>query len=202
MLSFHKKYAKDIYSQNGEDGVIEELIKRLGIRQGVVVEFGAHDGTFCSNSRHLIERGWRAFLLEADHDLFQKCVKLHINNDKVCTSHFFVSADNVNNLLPNVCNVLSIDVDGIDYRIWDAYRGNPDIVIIEINSSLPPESELRGDPQRGSSFRSMVMLGQRKGYFPICHCGNIIFVLEEFRYLFPEFDILVRSEEYFNTSWL
>lgn len=202
MLSFHKKYAKDVYSQNGEDGVIEEILQRLGIRQGVVVEFGAHDGTFCSNSRHLIERGWKAFLLEADHDLFQKCVKLHINNDKVCTGHFFVSPDNVNNLLPNVCNVLSIDVDGIDYHIWDAYRGEADIVIIEINSSLPPDSDLRGDSQRGSSFASMVVLGSKKGYFPVCHCGNIIFLLEKYRPLFPEIPPFVFSKQYFNTSWL
>lgn len=202
MLSFHKKYAKDVYSQNGEDGVIEEVLQRLGIRQGVVVEFGAHNGMFCSNSLALIRNGWSAFLIEGDGGLYIECCNLHKVNTNVWCYNIFVTPENVNELLPSKCEVLSIDVDGIDYHIWDAYRGEADIVIIEINSSLPPDSDLRGDSQRGSSFASMVVLGSKKGYFPVCHCGNIIFLLEKYRPLFPEIPPFVFSKQYFNTSWL
>lgn len=202
MLTFHNKYAEDVYSQNGEDGVVREILLRLGIEKGVVVEFGAHDGTFCSNSRHLIEKGWKAFLIEADNDLFEKCVRLHSDNGRVFIGYSFINPHNVNDILPNTCDVLSIDVDGIDYDIWDAYQGDAKVVIIEINSSLEPTSELMGDPERGSSFRSMIELGYAKGYIPICHCGNIIFVQGKYRDLFPEIPEYCIIAEYFNRSWL
>jgi len=41
---FYNVYQKNIHSQNGEDGIVEELLKRLNIESGYVCEFGAWDG--------------------------------------------------------------------------------------------------------------------------------------------------------------
>jgi len=51
---FYKTYAKNVHSQNGEDGIIEEILKRLDIKNGYVCEFGAWDGIHLSNTFNLV----------------------------------------------------------------------------------------------------------------------------------------------------
>lgn len=53
---FLQRYARNVYSQNGEDGILEEILRRLGITGGWVVESGAWDGKHLSNTFALIER--------------------------------------------------------------------------------------------------------------------------------------------------
>jgi hypothetical protein len=217
MLTFVKKYGKDEFSQNGEDGMIQEIISRLGIEKGTVVEFGAHNGLYCSNSRALILQGWSAFLIEADdnlhrqlHGLYHQPSNIQFNRPShkihdVATLQQFVTPENVNSTLPANIDILSIDVDGIDYHIWNKYKGTAKVVIIEINSSLAPLSTLEGDKERGSSYGSMVLLGWGKGYTVLCHCGNLIFIRNDFAHLFPELQDKhpIRDvNEFFNTNWL
>lgn len=218
MLTFVKQFAKDVFSQNGEDGMIQEIVGRLGIEKGTVVEFGAHNGLYCSNSRALILQGWAAMLIEADdnlhrqlHGLYHKPSTITFNQPpdhkihNVSTLQRMVTPDNVNTTLPPEIDVLSIDVDGIDYHIWRAYKGRAKVVIIEINSSLDPLSSLEGDAVRGSSYGSMLLLGWQKGYFLLCHCGNLIFIADQYRHLFPELDGShpIRDVElFFNRSWM
>lgn len=208
MLSFYNKYKGDVYSQNGEDGIVEEILRRISSLGfiGHVVEFGAHNGIFCSNSRLLITNGWSALLIEGSSELYAQCSWLYIENENhiQCLLEMVTPA-NVNELLPAYCTVLSIDVDGIDYLIWEAYKGHADIVIIEINSSIhPAHAPVIGDPVRGTSFTPMIQLGLDKGYFPICHCGNIIFVHQKHRKHFPEIPDpgKWKTEEFFNDGWL
>lgn len=216
MLKFCKKFAKDEFSQNGEDGLIAEITGRMGIEKGSVVEFGAHNGVFCSNSRALILKGWKALLIEGDPNLYRQLYALYkrpseIGFDSpshriydVAVHNAMVTAGNVNNILPRDIDVLSIDVDGIDYDIWKAWTGSAKMVIIEINSSLDPMSVLAGDPGRGSSYLSMVDLAENKGYKLICHCGNLVFIQKGYLDLFPELegtDAIIDLKEYFNTSW-
>jgi len=68
-----------MYSQNNED---DNLIKILP-KEGVLIEIGAFDGKIASNSLLLIERGWRAFLVEPSPIAFSKIVTLHGNNKNV-----------------------------------------------------------------------------------------------------------------------
>ena len=63
---FYAQYAKDIHSQNGEDGIIEELLKRLEIKDGWVCEFGAWDGVYLSNTFALVEKGFKGVYIEGD----------------------------------------------------------------------------------------------------------------------------------------
>lgn len=202
MRSFHDKYRKDIFSQTGEDGILEEVFRRLDIKSGSFVEFGAHDGKYCSNTRLLLENGWRGKLLEAEighaKSLIDNTTGLPVE------LHFGpVTPENVNNLLPAEINLLSIDVDNDDYHIWGAYKGNADVVIIEVNSSIaPPEKVIPGT--RGASYGAMVELGISKGYFLLTHHGNCIFVHNVYRELFPEVygDGVLNWEDYFSKAWL
>lgn len=49
------EHKKDVYSQTGEDGIIETILSTIGDRDGWCVEFGAWDGQYLSNTRNLIE---------------------------------------------------------------------------------------------------------------------------------------------------
>lgn len=204
MLTFHKKYAADIFSQTGEDGLIEECLKRINPIGKKLAEFGAHDGKYCSNTRLLLESGWQGKLLEADPGLFKQLLDNNIMTgvELYCG---MVTPENVNALVPADIDVLSIDVDGNDYAIWKAYRGRAAIVVIEINSSIQPDAfEPVSDLQRGTGYLPMVALGIAKGYFLLTHHGNCIFILNKYRELFPEIEGngLENAELYFSRDWL
>ncbi len=201
-VNFYSKYGSDVYSQNGEDGVLEQVFKRLKIKKGTCAEFGAADGKFCSNTYRLIEQGWKGKMIEGEAGR----LKLLIDNTLkygVAIYCGYVTPENVNDLIPQELNLLSIDIDNNDYHCWKAYKGIADVVVIEINSSFaPPMRVIPG--QHGSSYTAMVELGISKGYFLLAHKGNCIFILNKYRALFPEIegDGLSNSELYFDTSWL
>jgi len=48
-------YGKKRYSQNSEDGIIEEIFRRVGTTNRFFVEFGVEDGTE-NNTRFLLEK--------------------------------------------------------------------------------------------------------------------------------------------------
>lgn len=179
-LDFNK-YASNYYSQNGEDGIIQEIITRLGFVGGVAVEFGGADGYFCSNTAALRDIGWKVYMYDLDNRGNPRVEKKAINEN------------NVNELPP--CDILSIDIDGNDYFVWSAYDGKPDVVIIEINSSFPPDVN-HVSLEKGASYRAMKALGEHKGYFLLCHTGNMVFILNEHKDKFSEF------EAKFNDSWV
>jgi hypothetical protein len=215
------QFRKNFYSQNGEDGVIQELFNRLQIgSSGWVVEFGAWDGRYLSNTYYLIESrsGFKTVYIESDPVKFEKLCRTAAAFPgrivPICSLVSPEGKDSLDNILKNTpitheFDLLSIDIDGMDYHIWEGLKNyRPKIVIIEVNSSIPPDQEqIHSDSNPiGSSFKSMVRLGQQKGYTLICHTGNVIFIRN---------DLLVRlsiSEKYkkmffhpeilFDTSWL
>src|SRR4051812_17540195 len=60
------KHFSNVYSQFGEDGILAEIFRRIGTTNKQCFEVGAADGKWFSNSRKLIDEGWRAALIEAD----------------------------------------------------------------------------------------------------------------------------------------
>jgi hypothetical protein len=181
------RFCYNVYSQNGEDGVINALLAIFRIRQGWVCEFGAWDGRYLSNTFNLVENGFSGVLIEGDFEKFQDLVKTSYNYKNVIPVHATVEASGAkcldeilkNTSIPIDFDVLSIDIDSFDYHVWQGTdKFFPKIVVIEINSSFPPsERYVYGDGcQSGSSFRSMLELGQSKGYTFVCHTGNMIFV--------------------------
>jgi hypothetical protein len=202
MLDFVNKYGFNVFSQNNEDGIIEEVLSRLKIVSGCCVEFGGADGTFCSNTAHLLTNGWKGKLIEGDEILFDQMLNNERLPDSVEMENDFVTPENVNRLVPD-CNLLSIDIDGNDYEVWKAYKHKPAVVIIEINSSFNPEV-YHFSKEQGSSYAMMNKLGEEKGYFLLCHTGNLIFIDNKYKKLFPEvkFDPITNHNKFFNTSWL
>ena len=182
-----KRFRYNVYSQNGEDGVINALLACLRIKHGWVCEFGAWDGRYLSNTFNLVENGFSGVLIEGEFDKDQDLVKTLNDYKSVTPIHATVRESGANclddilrtTLIPIDFDVLSIDIDSSDYQVWQGTKKYfPKIVVIEINSSFRPwERYVYGDGfQSGSSFRSMLELGQSKGYTFVCHTGNMIFV--------------------------
>jgi hypothetical protein len=175
--SWLKERARNVYSQSGEDGLLEAIFGVLEIERGYAVELGAHDGVYLSNTRHLFERGWSGLLIEADPARFRqlqhnmrgfgevKCVKALVS---------FEGDHSLDELLahhgaPTDLDLLSIDIDGNDYHLWDSVRRfAPKVVVIEYNPSIPNDVEFVQPRDlsvfQGTSLRSLVKLGRDKGY--------------------------------------
>src|SRR3990167_6696005 len=139
-------YVSDVRTQFGEDGMIAEIFRRIGVSPASrCIEFGASDGISCSNTARLREQGWAALLIEADPDLFEQ-LRAH-ESAVVCCVHATVTPTNIDGLIADwsleQIDFLSIDVDGADFQIWEAMTCRPRVVCIEYNLSVPPHAVLR-----------------------------------------------------------
>jgi len=211
------KFKKNYYSQNGEDGILHELIRLLNIKNGSwCCEFGAWDGKNSSNTFYLVKKnGFNAIYIESNKNKFKELEKTQKKYSKITAINDEVekdisSAKSLDNILkktsiPTNFDILSIDIDSYDLEVWKSLKNYfPKIVIIEINSSIKPGIFLtHGKENQGNSFSSTVKVGEEKGYKLICHTGNCIFVRKELvdklnfdkKYLdFPEL--------LFDKSWL
>jgi hypothetical protein len=204
MLSFLNQYAGNVHSQNGEDLLTQEAVKRIGLTTGHCVEIGGNDGFWMSNTRYLIEQGWSGLFVEFQYDLYLKCKQNWANNPKVRSQCSRVDGKNINAFVDDSCDVLSLDTDGSDFEIFKGLKAKPKIVIVEIDSSIPPDRE-GFNSDGGAGYFSMAVLALEKGYFVLAHTGNLVLIDERYRDLFPEVKSkhpLIDSEAYFNRNWL
>lgn len=204
MLEFVNKYGLNVHSQNSEDGIIQECLRRLDITSGRAVEIGANDGHWMSNTRLLLENGWSGAFVEASWPLYLKCKENWSHRKDVKCICSKVDGRNVNAFVDDSCDVLSVDTDGSDFEIFKGLKAKPKIVIVEIDSSIPPDVD-GFNSDGGSGYLPMLRLGREKGYFLLAHTGNLIFVRSEYWashfpdvWAHPEMDV----DLIFNRSWL
>lgn len=186
------KFGNNVHSQNGEDGIIAEIFNRLNSdyiqKDYWCVEFGAWDGIFLSNTFALVEKGWNAVYIEGEPTRYKALLKTCLKFEKIIPIKAFVAktADDKNSLdnllastvIPKDFDLLSIDIDSYDCDVWESLSNySPKVVIIEINSSVPPGIlQKHGDQAQGNSFSSTLKVGIKKSYTLVCHTGNLIFV--------------------------
>jgi hypothetical protein len=184
----------NVYSQNGEDGVIEEILNRIGWSDLSLwaAEFGAWDGRYLSNTFSLVEsRKFRAVYIEGDPDKFNDLVLTAAKFPTIVPINAMISnksgeINSLDNLLmqteiPKDFDILSIDIDSFDLDIWESLSNyHPKIVVIEINSGTMPGILSRHNKiHDGNSFSSTLQVAFDKNYFLVCHTGNCIFVRED-----------------------
>lgn len=174
-----------VFSQWGEDGIIEWLVSRLpGIPQSFV-EFGVENYTEANTRFLLMHRNWRGLIMDGSAD---NIATVRARNDHwkydLTALHAFVTRDNINDLITGAgfggeIGLLSVDIDGNDYWVWEAATSvNPWIVIVEYNAvlgdlkplSIPYDTGFTRMAAHhsglywGASFAAFDHLAARKGY--------------------------------------
>ena len=166
----HVKWLKgkafNVYTQFGEDGLIEACLKKIGETNRHCFEIGASDGSFFSNTLVLREKGWDAVLIEASEKLYEK-LKADYGSQSTCIHRTCVDLDAVlreTNINPQP-DLGIIDIDGQDFWMWnDLQDVRPRIMLVEISTRSPsePPPERDGDGQAGMD--AIRYLGESKGY--------------------------------------
>lgn len=172
----------NITSQNGEDGVLQAIFERIGEGKKWCCEFGAWDGMTFSNTYSLLMRGWSGVLIESVPERFEKLVR---NTAQLNVTAIRAMVTNVDGILrdteiPKDFDLLSIDVDGQDYPLWQDMRiYRPRVVVLEVNSGFQPDVS-HWSKERGTSLKMVTLLAKARGYELALHTGNAIFVRREY----------------------
>ncbi len=189
-----RDYRATVTSQDGEDGILAELFRRIGTHNKWCVEFGALNGTHDSNTWTLLMNdGWSGVFIEADRTYFEKLVEVYKDVPRAHCFNEFVSYEGEHSLdsifarstIPADFDLLSIDIDGSDYHVWESLRNyRPRVVVIEINPTIPSDVEFVQPRDmtvfQGSSLLSLIQLGKEKGYELVeTNETNAFFVLRE-----------------------
>lgn len=191
-----------IYSQNGEDGILLYLFSKIGVKNKISVNIGC--GGYSSNTANLmVNFGWGGLEIDGNDKSIQQSKKFL--EEKICEElrgiYFachWLTIKNINSILNDYglvgeVDLLSIDLDGNDYWMWEKIDAiKPRVVIIEYNASFGPERSLsvKYDPHfdvschptrwyHGASLLALKKLGRSKGYSLIAcesHGVNAFFV--------------------------
>jgi len=179
-------HARSVFSQFGEDGVIEKIFEIIEPTERYVIAFGAHDGITNSNARNLVlNHGWGGLLIEGNPHRAKKLHAAYAEYPGVTTLESWVFPGNIELLFedagaPLEPDLLVIDIDSNDYYVWRAIRDyRPKVVMIETHPQFPPPQLMvidfhpmnywDGDAYVGASIQSLYELGKKKGY-ELIHC--------------------------------
>jgi hypothetical protein len=138
-----------VFSQFGEDGIIQYLIGRVRIENEVFIEFGVEDYSESNTRFLLVHDNWRGLIIDAgsDHREFLRRTELDWRH-QIDAVTAFIDRDNINELIRDAgvegdIGLLSIDLDGNDYWVLEAIDVvSPRILVLEYNSLFGPEAAI------------------------------------------------------------
>lgn len=175
-----QRYALQVNSQNGEDGIIHEIFRRVETSDRVFAEVGVGDGTE-NNTAFLLSQGWNGFWIDGS-DAFLRTIKACDDLQSGClkSSVSHVKRDNVAELferlgVPKDLDLLSLDIDHNTFYIWEALHDfTPRVVVVEYNAAILPDVDWRakyaedrtwdGTQNFGASLKAFEKLGTQLGY--------------------------------------
>ncbi|GMV54399.1 MAG: hypothetical protein AMXMBFR6_02040 [Betaproteobacteria bacterium] len=173
------------YSQFEEDGILLYLFSLIKPINRTCVEICAGNGRECNTANLIINHGWWGHLFDgndsnvsAGNEFFARNRDTFIHPPRFTKA--WVTAENVNELIVQSgargpIDLLSLDIDGMDYWVWQAIAViDPQVVVCETHNPIPPDRALTVpyDPEfvcasenyRGASLAAMCKLGREKGY--------------------------------------
>jgi Methyltransferase FkbM domain len=178
-------YEFKVFSQNGEDGILQEILRRIGEGDKFSVEFGIEDGTECCTRNLLVNHGWAGLLVEGSRRRADRARSLYQEWDQVIVRHSYITLENIldifrENSVPESPDLLVVDIDGNDYwvldRILSAYR--PRVIVCEYSARWTPKTDwvMPYDPDYiwdgsayfGASLTSLSRLARGYGYTLVC----------------------------------
>jgi len=199
-----EKIEFSVFSQLGDDGIIQYLIEQINFPNKYFIEFGVQN-YMESNTRFLLmNNNWSGLIMDGSEEFIN-----FIKNDyyywkyNLTAKKLFITKDNINQAfleekVPQNPGILHIDIDGNDYWIWKSIEVvNPILVIMEYNSGFgdirPITVPYVDDFERynchfsglifGASLQSLCDLAEEKGYYFIgsnSYGNNAYFVKKEY----------------------
>ena len=180
-----QKVGYKVTSQFDEDGIIQYLLNNMDLQKKIFIEFGVENYRE-SNTRYLMEKdNWAGLVIDQDCNNIEQIKNNDMywrhNLQAICA---FINRENINDLFMNAgikgdIGILSIDIDGIDYWVWEAIKiVSPRIVICEYNSifgyvdsvTVPYDPNFNRKQKHysllyaGASLSALAELGKQKGY--------------------------------------
>jgi hypothetical protein len=181
------------YSQFDEDGIIQEIFKRIGTTNKTFVEFGVGNGLE-NNSVYLLALKWRGLWIDANttnNNFIRENLVNSIKNKKIVLKESFITKDNIDGLIKDYLqsidinepvydlDLLSIDIDGNDVEVFKAISCvRPRVVVIEYNAKFAPPADLefkydpahfwKGNDFHNSSLTATNRVLMSKGYSLVC----------------------------------
>ncbi len=201
--SLHEAEFK-VFSQWGDDGIIQYLVNYLDIDIKTFVEFGVADYLEANTRFLLINDNWTGLVIDGSEMNVAKIKKdeIYWKHDLIAKSAF-ITSDNINQLIEEEgikgqIGLLHIDIDGNDYWVWKALEVvHPIIMIVEYNSIFGYERAITisykpdfvwtkahySNLYFGASILALCDLAEEKGYSFIgsnSAGNNAYFVKNEF----------------------
>jgi hypothetical protein len=191
-----------VFSQWGEDGIIDWLTTRVPIEHKIFIEFGVENYTEANTRFLLMHKNWSGLIMDSSDANIDSIKHQDISwRYSLKAAAAFITRENINSLfrehgMSGDIGLLSIDIDGNDYWVWEAIDSvSPRIVVVEYNSRLGPDrsvsipydekfSRASGHHSMiyyGASLRAFWKLGQKKGYELVCcnTAGNNAFFVRK-----------------------
>lgn len=204
-----------IHSQFGEDGILSWIFSRIQPQSKVLIEIGCGSGRQCNTANMILNAGWQGLLIDGSMQNikearnFFKYLMPWSQFEKLDFECHFITRDNVEEVITRRKNkaspdLLTIDVDGNDYWVWERVTNiDPAVVVMEYNSTYghdesivtpynPEFDAYRENPfglYHGASLVALCNLGKKKGYVLIgcdSNGANAFFVKKEYKNLFTE----------------
>jgi hypothetical protein len=194
-----------VFSQFGDDGIIQYVVSRLNLPldERRFVEFGVENYREANTRFLLLNNNWAGLVMDGSEENIAAIRKepLYWRNQLTALGRF-ITRENINSLIEEAgfagrIGILSIDLDGNDYWIWEAINlVDPAIVIVEFNGifggreavTIPYQADFSRQKARysclywGASLKALSLLATRKGYAWIgCNSAgnNAYFVRQE-----------------------
>jgi hypothetical protein len=173
------RHAFQVCSQNGEDGIIREIFRRIGTTNRIFAEVGIGDGGE-NNSAFLLSQGWTGFWVDGSREFLSELEKRDDLRNCVRGAASFVTKENIEPLflrmnVPKEIDLLSLDIDQNTFYLWEGLKNfRPRVVVVEYNASIPPDIDWKvnyagdrtwdGTHNFGASLKAFELLGRQLGY--------------------------------------
>ena len=197
---------QNLYSQYGEELIVEKLLSQVSTPGAVLVEFGASRVIDNSNFMRMVNFGYQLVMIEADKNRFEDLTKNVAHVPNTILVHERVGTGTLNNGYPSVSEILSthiipedtvaavsVDVDGDDALLCENLGFVPPILLAEFNPTFGVDVRYRQQEGQsiGNSLGEIFATINRLGMYPIfVTMCNVIAVRSEYRQLVPEIDVL------------
>lgn len=196
-------------SQNNEDGIIDHLLHKLKLNNVNFVEIGFD--YFQNNSLNLIKKTKKGLFVDGSEEkvfLLKYLLRFFYPMRNIKVTNSMISKDNINEIISKNFDIedeidfLSIDIDGVDYYVFENLKFRPKIVCIEYNfwygkeakCSIPYSEDFKWDMKSfysGASLKALCFLANSKDYHLVdldSSCVNAFFVRGDLKNLFRALD--------------